>query len=342
MSTFEKTRTPMLVAVTLLVLAGTLAATDDKAVGKELIEKARKISDIRAEGAPAFRLEGSFRIIPRKGGKEIAGSYTEIWVSNRKWRREEQTGAFHRIEIGAGTKKWSAGSRTNQVYTSFYPSLTLLFPWESQEPKVTKISERKIDSVTATCVESKSQWSKEIDCVDPASGVLVLRENGSKSGPAPSRDSCIYRNYEKFGDRLFPRLTRCSNDAGDDVELTVVKLMADSSPDEALFVRPPDALEYGNCNSRPTPPKVVHAPEPVYPGHSAGDFNGTVVLWTIVGEDGIPRNSQVVRSVGNDSARKDFDQAALDALQNWRFKPATCEGSPMSAQINVEMTFRKF
>jgi TonB family protein len=43
---------------------------------------------------------------------------------------------------------------------------------------------------------------------------------------------------------------------------------------------------------------------------------------------------QVVRSAG-----PDFDQAALNAARQWRFKPPTCDGTPIQARINIEIVF---
>jgi TonB family protein len=325
------TRTQLFSAVTLLVLSGVSFATDDKVVGKGLIEKARKISDIRADGAPAFRMEGSFQITPKKGGKEIEGSYSEVWVSSAKWRREVQTDSFHRVEVVVGAKKWLMDSGAGSVYAVVDPSLTLTFPRVAREPEISKVSERQIDSAKVICTQSKTQGSKSNDCVDPGTGVFLVHETLSQFGSTSPHHTCTYRNYEKFGDRLFPRVLRCSSGVGENVQLTIAKLILEPSPDEALFARPPDAVEIGNCPTVITRPETVHTLYPAYPG------NVTVVLSTIIGEDGSPRDSKIARSAG-----KNFDQAALDALRNWRFKPATCDGSPIAVMVNIEMGSPKF
>jgi len=327
----------LLPAVTLLVLCGVLFATDDKAVGKDLIEEARKISDIRADGAPAFRMEGSFRITAKKAKKEIEGSYSEVWVSSSKWRREMQTDSSHYASVAAGAKKWLVDSGTEPAYAMFDAWLTLTFPRVEGEAEITKVSERQIDSVKVLCAQSKTQNSKSNDCVDPGTGVFLVRETVSQFGATSTHRTCIYRNYEKFGDRLFPRVVRCSREAGESVELTIAKLISEPSADEALFARPPDAIEIGNCPTVPTRPEAVYTPDPAYPRNHMENFNATVVLSTIIGEDGSPRDSKIALSAG-----KDFDQAALDALRNWRFKPVKCDGSSIAVMINVEMTFRKF
>jgi TonB family protein len=333
MSILRETRTQMLlVAATMLLLSGTSSATDNKLAGKELIEKARTISDIRAEDAAAFRMEGSFRIVSKASAEEIKGHYTEIWVSKTKWRREVETTSFHRLEVGGFGKKWLADSGTDRPEAALYGPLTLLF--SKSAPDVTGVTERDLGDVKATCVESKTGWSKDVDCVDPQSGVFLMRETLFKA-LNPVHHSCLYRNYEKFGDHLFPRSVRCVNDPGDDVELTISKLAAEASPEEGLFTKPQGASEIGNCQGGVKAPHAEYSPDPNYPDHHKE--NMTVVMWTTIGVDGKPQDLRVVRSGG-----QDFDRPALEAVRKWRFKPATCDGLPVAVQINVEVTFRKF
>ena len=63
-----------------------------------LMQKARKLSDIRAKNAPAFRLKATFSFVGKNLENE-QGTYTEIWVSDSRWRREIVLGDLHRLEI---------------------------------------------------------------------------------------------------------------------------------------------------------------------------------------------------------------------------------------------------
>jgi TonB family protein len=38
----------------------------------------------------------------------------------------------------------------------------------------------------------------------------------------------------------------------------------------------------------------------------------------------------------------DYDQAALAAVQQWRFKPATCDGEPMEKKMAIETEFHRY
>jgi len=55
---------------------------------------------------------------------------------------------------------------------------------------------------------------------------------------------------------------------------------------------------------------------------------------TLIGVDGKPRDFEVLLS-----AEKNFAQAAIESVRQWRFEPATCDGEPMETRIAVEVDF---
>jgi TonB family protein len=57
----------------------------------------------------------------------------------------------------------------------------------------------------------------------------------------------------------------------------------------------------------------------------------------VVGTDGQPHNLRVTST-----PNRDFDQAVLEAVRRWRFKPATCDGEPVETEIAVETEFCHF
>jgi TonB family protein len=84
------------------------------------------------------------------------------------------------------------------------------------------------------------------------------------------------------------------------------------------------------------PPKAIHTPDPKYDEvASKSAIQGTVVLWCIVDENGNPMDVRVVRPMG-----AGLDDRAVEAVQSWRFSPATKAGTPVKVQINVEVNFR--
>ena len=85
-------------------------------------------------------------------------------------------------------------------------------------------------------------------------------------------------------------------------------------------------------------PKAVFTPDPEYSEEARkAKFQGTCVLWLVVGPDGKPRDIKVARNLG-----MGLDEKAIEAVKNWKFEPAMKDGKPVAVQINVEVSFRLY
>jgi periplasmic protein TonB len=85
-------------------------------------------------------------------------------------------------------------------------------------------------------------------------------------------------------------------------------------------------------------PRALETPDPEYSEEARkAKYQGTCVLWLIVGPDGKPRDIKVARVLG-----MGLDQKAIEAVRNWKFIPAMKDGRPVAVQINVEVNFRLY
>jgi len=57
----------------------------------------------------------------------------------------------------------------------------------------------------------------------------------------------------------------------------------------------------------------------------------------VVGKDGRPYNIRVGQSLG-----MGLDEQAIEAVRNWRFRPATFNGQPVATQIAVQVDFHLY
>jgi TonB family protein len=84
------------------------------------------------------------------------------------------------------------------------------------------------------------------------------------------------------------------------------------------------------------PPKPISKENPKYPEEARrARHEGTVVLGLIVEKDGSAHDVHVVKGV--DDA---INQAAMTAVSQWKFEPATYEGSAVAVEMTVEVNFR--
>jgi TonB family protein len=83
-------------------------------------------------------------------------------------------------------------------------------------------------------------------------------------------------------------------------------------------------------------PKRILKVEPEYTDRArAAKLEGVVVLNVVIDEEGIPRDPLVVRWLG-----MGLDGKALEAVRQWRFRPAMEDGEPVRLAVVVEVTFR--
>lgn len=87
-----------------------------------------------------------------------------------------------------------------------------------------------------------------------------------------------------------------------------------------------------------TAPRAIYDPDPEYSDEARkAKYQGVVVLWIVIGPDGLPKDVRVSRSLG-----LGLDQKAVEAVRRWRFEPARMDGHPVAVQLNVEVSFRLY
>ena len=102
---------------------------------------------------------------------------------------------------------------------------------------------------------------------------------------------------------------------------------------EALPPPPPPIAPIRVSNGIRPPTKVKDV-SPIYPSFAqAARVQGIVILEAIIGPDGSVREARVLRSIPL------LDQAALDAVRQWKFTPTLLSGVPVPVVMTVTVTF---
>lgn len=85
-------------------------------------------------------------------------------------------------------------------------------------------------------------------------------------------------------------------------------------------------------------PEVIYSPEPSFSDEARkAKCQGIVMLLVVVGKDGRPYNVRVGQSLG-----MGLDEKAIEAVRNWRFRPATFNSQPVATQIAVQVDFHLY
>jgi protein TonB len=85
-----------------------------------------------------------------------------------------------------------------------------------------------------------------------------------------------------------------------------------------------------------SPPSILYKVEPEYSEEARkAKFQGTVLLFVVVDEKGLPRDIKILRPLG-----LGLDQKAVEAVEKWKFSPGKKDGKPVAVQAQIEVNFR--
>jgi TonB family protein len=85
-----------------------------------------------------------------------------------------------------------------------------------------------------------------------------------------------------------------------------------------------------------TAPSVLTKIEPEYSDQAlAAKWQGTVIMRTVIDEQGSATDIHVIRSLG-----MGLDKKAVECLQQWRFQAGTKNGEPVKVRATIELNFR--
>jgi TonB family protein len=83
-------------------------------------------------------------------------------------------------------------------------------------------------------------------------------------------------------------------------------------------------------------PQVIKRVEPVYPLVARmNGIKGIVILQILIDKSGAVRQVLVLKPLG-----PDLSQAAVDAVRQWQWAPATLDGNPVDVVFNLTVNFR--
>lgn len=84
------------------------------------------------------------------------------------------------------------------------------------------------------------------------------------------------------------------------------------------------------------PPVVVHTVSPEFSQQAkTAKFSGNVEVYLVVDKNGYPTHVRVVKGVG-----RGLDEKAVEAVSQYRFKPATYKGQPVPVDLYVDVNFQ--
>lgn len=318
--------------VCLLAVVPLCSAGVDSSAQQLLTAAARQVNIFTADAAP-FQLDADFIAqiqVPTEGHLILR------WDSkDRSWRRIIN-GDFEQIDIKKGEVVYL---KRNAPFTPIRVReviglLPVLGKLEGMQIK--KARSRTERGVQATCVKvsldnGRGERFHEI-CIEPNSHD-VLSDEWDEPPDQPRREE--FSDYAEFRGHRYPHKIILLVNGSKVVEVHVSTLETRGPIDDALLAAPPGAIVRRVCDGmkRPVP---VKTPDPLYPKSSSQNqlMGDTTVAMTVL-PDGSADNIQLIGS-----GTHAMDDATLQTLKSWKFKPAMCGSESVTVDIEVVVSFR--
>ncbi len=307
----------------LLLLAHAIPlAASDKAKGQDLLEQANAKFNLRE--LPSFEMKATVKI--ENKGQQLEGTYTLLWNGPDQWREELTVPGYSEVLVGGkdviSTKRSLEFTplRIYQLHNVLGYGRGLL---PGPKEKVKDVHHRSVNSVKVDCVEiaGHENFRREV-CLDPSTGTVV------REFPFVDRD------LMPIGTKMFPRYLSQIGQGQTLAEVNVTELKTTDPFPASAFDPPAGAVSKPSCTNV-KPGRLVKNARPEYPSQERmAHHEGEVVIYGVIGEDGALHGLQIVS--GKNPV---LNQAALDAVQYWRYEPYRCNGVPVEVESEIKVNF---
>lgn len=114
-------------------------------------------------------------------------------------------------------------------------------------------------------------------------------------------------------------------------------LDGEEAPYLFLVVEPPPSKEAEGLQANGlTPPRRLESVAPTYPEDARKEkVQGVVIVQTVIEKDGTVSRVRFIKRL-----HPSLDEAAAEAIRQWRFEPALLEGEPVAVHYNLTVNFR--
>jgi TonB family protein len=312
---------------------------------EELMLLAAKTNNLTGDDVKPWHLKASYTMLDENGKTTDQGSYEEFYVSPTKFKRSFTGTNYKYSEYGTNTGVMFSGdqnkqfSRANELHSEF------LTPLPSPQ-----------------LIAQRSYFSKQLEAGGVKFTCVSLKDsNGNPYGPNWCFDAdtpllrvttpyhgarCIHNGIVSFQGRSIAGDLKFIQQDKSSLTAHLDSIEAITSIDEALFLPPADAAPLKNAVVRIDPPKkinlaggvmagnLINAVRPDYPPIAkAARIQGTVVLQGTISKEGYVINLRVI------SGPPMLQQAAMDAVKHWIYKPYRLSGQPVEVMTTINVIF---
>jgi TonB family protein len=292
-----------------------------------------------------WHIKVSYQTFDSDGDAENSGTYEESWVSPRKYKRSYTSAHFTQTAFAtdgglyrSGNQDWPGPAETNVRALLIQPFAGQI---NQQESKLDK-SDRSFGQVTLQCIAIKPQKTNITVrvigypetfphfCFEQKEPILRFDSQGG------GQNDTTYNNIIRFQGRYLARDVKVKNVGKLRLSLHVETIENLSTVTD--FTAASDAV--GPLSGKITLlPRnmtrlIIKRTPPLYPSSARqARIQGTVVVQAVIGRDG------KVAEVHAVSGPPQLQQAAIDCVRKWEFRPFFIMGEPVEVESKFEVLF---
>lgn len=322
-----------------------------------LLQLASKLNGLHGADLQPWHVRATWQTLDEERQPKEQGIWEEWWAGEKKYRMTYKSADVERTIYGTDRGRHEVGA-AGKVPWQFATverlvngPVQMLKASSAMKPVLNRTDVQqgtvKLSCVLQDVVAANGNPS-EVRRPDGTSRQLEFRDCFSGNLPAVRAEETsqgsqtVFNSIVRFQGRYLAKKIRYVGAGGVETDISIDTLEALDDTSDAGFVPPANATEVPSATGVLAVPGIVMAgyriagEMPIYP-EDARHFlhsEGTVILTAKILKDGTMGDLKVI------SGPLALQQAAIDAVKTWRYRPYLLNGEPVEVETQINVVFR--
>jgi len=303
---------------------------------KELMLAAARMNNLADAASKPWHLKASFQLLDEQGTVTDEGTYEEFWASPQMSRRTFTGKTFTETEYTTDKGELAVAPPHDVPALLQTARQNLIEPFPNQltiEHATYTEKEIETGNLKLTCLTPSGGPGGSTFCITASEPILRIHAIPYASVQVLYNRILRFQGITLAGDLKFIRAGKPVLTLHiDSIEsLDRASVTPSAPPAGATLVPIPHLV---NIAGGVAVGMLLQKVTPDYPpAAKEARISGTVVLEAIIGKDGAIRALKVI------SGHSTLQQAALDAVRQWRYRPYLLNGEPVEVRTTINVIF---
>jgi TonB family protein len=302
------------------------------------MQLAARVNGLGSSDMKPWHLKANYQTFDADGKPKDTGVFEEWWAGPEKYKISYASVGFNQVQYRDGDKTWMTGYVKWPPFLEGMVERLLVHPLPSAsgvEAQKYVANDMKIGAAALMCLRQAvpSQYTAlSTYCLEKTMPIVRIEE------PYANGIVAFFNNDVKVNGQYVAKRIKVQNTGRPLLNIDLTVLEFPPRVEDADFAAPADAavapsrveLTGGVIASN-----RISGTDVKYPSAArSAREQGTVVLHAVIDKKGVIDDLRVV------SGPRILQQAALDAVKTWRYKPYLLNGQPMEVETQITVVFQ--